>query len=117
MLLIYLPAYYVALVGGILLFYVQHQFEGTYWEQHENWSYVDAAIAGSSYFRLPAVLRWFTGNIGLHHVHHLGPRIPNYNLQRCHDENSLFHRVTVVTLAHSVRSFRLALWDEETGRL
>jgi omega-6 fatty acid desaturase (delta-12 desaturase) len=116
-LLIYLPAYYIALMGGILLFFVQHQFEGTYWKQHEQWSYVDAAIAGSSYFRLPAVLRWFTGNIGLHHVHHLGPRIPNYNLQRCHDENSLFHRVTIVTLAHSLRSFQFALWDEEEGQL
>jgi omega-6 fatty acid desaturase (delta-12 desaturase) len=115
--LLYLPVYYVALVAGILLFFVQHQFEDTYWEQHERWSYVDAAIAGSSYFRLPAVLRWFTGNIGLHHVHHLGPRIPNYNLQRCHDENSFFHRVTIVTLAQSLRSLRLALWDEEGGRL
>ena len=116
-LLIYLPVYYVALAAGILLFFVQHQFEDTYWEEHEEWNYVDAAIAGSSYFRLPAVLRWFTGNIGLHHVHHLGPRIPNYNLQRCHDENALFHRVTIVTLAQSLRSLRLALWDEESGRL
>jgi acyl-lipid omega-6 desaturase (Delta-12 desaturase) len=116
-LLLYLPVYYVALASGILLFFVQHQFEDTYWEEHERWSYVDAAIAGSSYFRLPAVLRWFTGHIGLHHVHHLGPRIPNYNLQRCHDENALFHRVTVVTLAQSLRSLRLALWDEDGGRL
>ena len=116
-LLLYLPAYYFALVAGILLFFVQHQFEDTYWEQHEQWSYVDAAIAGSSYFRLSPVLRWFTGSIGLHHVHHLGPRIPNYNLQRCHDENALFHRVTIVTLAQSLRSLRLALWDEDAGRL
>ena len=116
-LLLYLPVYYVALVAGILLFFIQHQFEDTYWEQHERWSYVDAAIAGSSYFRLPGVLRWFTGNIGLHHVHHLGPRIPNYNLQRCHDENALFHRVTIVTLAQSLRALRLALWDEDAGRL
>jgi omega-6 fatty acid desaturase (delta-12 desaturase) len=116
-LLVYLPAYYVAVAAGILLFFVQHQFEDTYWEQHEHWSYVDAAIAGSSYFRLPLVLRWFTGNIGLHHVHHLGPRIPNYNLQRCHDENALFHRVTIVSIAQGLRSLRLALWDEDAGRL
>ena len=116
-LLLYLPVYYLALASGILLFFVQHQFEDTYWEEHERWSYLDAAIAGSSYFRLPAVLRWFTGSIGLHHVHHLGPRIPNYNLQRCHNENSLFHRVTIVTLAQSLRSLRLALWDEDAGHL
>lgn len=116
-LLIYLPVYYFALAAGILLFFVQHQFEDTYWESHAEWNYVDAAIAGSSYFRLPSVLRWFTGSIGLHHVHHLGPRIPNYHLQRCHDENPLFHRVTVLTLAQSVRALRLALWDEGAGRL
>ena len=115
--LLYLPVYYVALVAGIWLFFVQHQFEDTYWEEHERWDYAAAAMAGSSYFRLPAVLQWFTGSIGLHHVHHLGPRIPNYNLQRCHDENPLFHRVTVITLAKSLSAFRLALWDEESRRL
>ena len=116
-LLIYLPAYYLALVAGIWLFFVQHQFAETYWEEHQQWDYATAAISGSSYFRLPLVLRWFTGNIGLHHVHHLGPRIPNYNLQRCHDENPLFHRVTVVTLVQSLSALRLALWDEDSARL
>ena len=116
-LLTYLPAYYLALTGGILLFFVQHQFDGTYWQEHEQWDYTAAAIAGSSHFRLPAVLQWLTGSIGLHHVHHLGPRIPNYNLQRCHDENPLFHRATVITLAQSVSAFRLALWDEDSRRL
>jgi omega-6 fatty acid desaturase (delta-12 desaturase) len=116
-LLIYLPAYYLALIAGIWLFFVQHQFQDTYWAEHEQWDYAAAAIAGSSYFRLPALLRWFTGNIGLHHVHHLGPRIPNYSLQRCHDENPLFHRVTVVTLVQSVSALRLALWDEDAARL
>src|SRR6185503_20982478 len=76
-----------------------------------------AAIEGSSYFRLPAVLEWITGSIGLHHVHHLGPRIPNYNLRRCHAENPMFHRATVVTLRQSFSALRLALWDEDTGRL
>lgn len=116
-LLVYLPAYYIAIVAGIWLFFVQHQFEGTYWEQHQQWDYADAAIAGSSYFELPAVLQWFTGSIGFHHVHHLGPKIPNYNLQRCHEENPIFHRATVVTLRRSISALRLALWDEDAGRL
>jgi omega-6 fatty acid desaturase (delta-12 desaturase) len=115
--LIYLPAYYVAVAAGLWLFFVQHQFEETYWEDHEHWDYAAAAIAGSSYFQLPAVLRWVTGSIGFHHVHHLGPRIPNYNLQQCHDENPMFHRATVVTLRQSLRALSLALWDEDAGRL
>ena len=116
-LLIYLPAYYLAVTAGIWLFFVQHQFEGTYWEEHQRWDYASAAIAGSSYFQLPAVLQWVTGSIGFHHVHHLGPKIPNYNLQRCHDENPLFHRATVITLRKSLSALRLALWDEDEGRL
>lgn len=116
-LLVYAPAMYLAAAGGIWLFYVQHQFEDTYWQQHGEWDYATAAIRGSSYLKLPAVLQWFTGSIGLHHVHHLGPRIPNYALQGCHDENPLFHEVTVITLAQSVRTLRLTLWDEDRGRL
>ena len=115
--LIYLPAYYVATMAGLWLFFVQHQFEGTYWQDHQNWDYGEAAIAGSSYFQLPAILQWFTGSIGFHHVHHLGPRIPNYNLQECHAENPIFHRATVMTLRQSVSALRLALWDEDAGRL
>ena len=116
-LLVYGPAMYLAAAAGIWLFYVQHQFEGAYWKGHADWDYATAAIRGSSYLRLPAVLQWFTGNIGLHHVHHLGPRIPNYALERCHDENPLFHDVTVITLAQSVRTLRLTLWDEARERL
>ena len=116
-LLVYAPAMYLAAAGGIWLFYVQHQFEGTYWKEHAEWDYATAAIHGSSYLRLPAVLRWFTGSIGLHHVHHLGPRIPNYALKRCHEENALFADVTVLTLAQSVRTLRLTLWDDATQRL
>jgi omega-6 fatty acid desaturase (delta-12 desaturase) len=115
--LVYFPAMYIAAAVGIWLFYVQHQFEDTYWKDHAEWDYATAAIHGSSYFKLPVVLQWFTGNIGLHHVHHLGPRIPNYNLQRCHDENALFHDVTVLTIRESLKTLRLALWDEEQGRL
>src|SRR5205085_1835259 len=99
------------------LFFVQHQFEGTYWEDHGEWDYTTAAIAGSSYFQLPGVLQWVTGSIGFHHVHHLGPRIPNYNLEQCHAENPMFHRATVVTLRQSVAALRLALWDEDARRL
>lgn len=116
-LLVFLPAYYLSALAGIWLFYVQHQFEDAYWETHDRWDYVTAAISGSSHLRLPALLRWFSGSIGLHHVHHLGPRIPNYHLQRCHDENPLFHDAAVVTLARSAQLLRVALWDEERKRL
>ena len=115
--LAYLPAMYIAAAAGIWLFYVQHQFEGTYWKDHESWDYATAAIRGSSYFRLPKVLDWFTGSIGFHHVHHLGPRIPNYRLEQAHIDNPMFHDVTTVTLASSVRTLRLALWDEEREEL
>jgi omega-6 fatty acid desaturase (delta-12 desaturase) len=115
--LVYGPAMYIASAAGIALFYVQHQFESTYWKDHEQWDYATACVRGSSYLRLPAVLRWFTGSIGLHHVHHLGPRIPNYKLKRCHDENPLFQDVTVLTMRSSLRTMRLALWDEESQRL
>lgn len=117
LLLIYLPSLYLAGMAGVTLFYLQHQFEGTYWEEHADWDYAAAAVRGSSYLRLPALLQWFTGSIGLHHVHHLGPRIPHYNLQRCHDENEFLHEATVVTPAQTIRAMRLALWDEEQKRL
>jgi acyl-lipid omega-6 desaturase (Delta-12 desaturase) len=115
--LVYFPAIYLAAAAGIMLFYVQHQFEDTYWNEHGEWDYATAAIHGSSYFKMNPVLQWFTGNIGLHHVHHLGPRIPNYNLKRCHEENELFHSVTVLTVPTALRTLRLKLWDEETRQL
>jgi acyl-lipid omega-6 desaturase (Delta-12 desaturase) len=115
--LVYTPAMYIAAAAGIWLFYVQHQFEDTYWQQNEEWDYATSAIRGSSYLKLPAVLNWFTGSIGLHHVHHLGPRIPNYALKRCHNENPLFHDVTVLTLTQTVRTLRLTLWDETRQQL
>ena len=114
---IYFPSIYLAASMGIALFYVQHQFEDTYWNEHEEWNYATAAIHGSSYFRMNPVLQWFTGNIGLHHVHHLGPRIPNYNLKRCHDENPMFHAATVLTVPDAIRTMRLKLWDEDERRL
>jgi hypothetical protein len=102
---------------GIWLFYVQHQFEDTYWERGGQWTYPDAALRGSSYLRLPQPLQWFSGNIGLHHVHHLNARIPNYNLQRAHDENAIFESIPIVSLWSGVRAVRLKLWDEDRARL
>jgi acyl-lipid omega-6 desaturase (Delta-12 desaturase) len=102
---------------GIWLFYVQHQFEGVYWETSSEWSYVDAALKGSSFLRLPRVLQFCTGSIGYHHVHHLDARIPNYNLRRTHDENPVFHDVPTLTLTDGLRAVRLKLWDEDHGRL
>ena len=103
--------------AGVWLFYVQHQFEDTYWQSGESWSYADAALRGSSYLKLPRVLQFFTGNIGLHHVHHLSARVPNYHLQRAHDDNAIFHDVPVLTLWQGMRAFRLKLWDPDRGRL
>jgi acyl-lipid omega-6 desaturase (Delta-12 desaturase) len=117
MLLAYLLPFYFAAMTGVWLFYVQHQFEDAYWTQHGEWDYVEAALKGSSHLRLSPMLRWFTGNIGLHHVHHVAPKIPNYRLQRCHDENPLFHDSPVVTVRSGMAALRLTLWDEESGRL
>ncbi|HXR28473.1 MAG TPA: fatty acid desaturase [Solirubrobacteraceae bacterium] len=116
-LLVQAPTLLLAGSAGIWLFYVQHQFEDAYWESGEAWSYADAALRGSSYLKLPRVLQFFSGNIGLHHVHHLSARIPNYNLQRAHDENPVFHEVPTLTLRDGLRAVRLKLWDEERGRL
>ncbi len=116
-LLIQAPTVMLAGSAGIWLFYVQHQFEEAYWESGESWSYADAALRGSSYLKLPAVLQFFSGNIGLHHVHHLNARIPNYNLQRAHDENAVFHDVPILSLRDGMRTTRLKLWDEDTRRM
>ncbi|HET9595455.1 MAG TPA: fatty acid desaturase [Anaeromyxobacteraceae bacterium] len=113
-LLVQLPVLFLGGVWGIWLFYVQHQFEPSYWARSAEWSPVDAALQGSSYYRLPKLLQWFSGNIGLHHVHHLRPRIPNYNLQRCLDATPQLQGTRPLTLAASVRCARLALWDEQT---
>lgn len=115
--IVLIPVYALAGAAGVFLFYVQHQFEDAYWEAGDDWSYADAALRGSSYLRLPKVLQFFTGNIGLHHVHHLSARIPNHNLQRAHDENAVFHEVPVLTLWDGIRSARLKLWDPQRRRL
>ena len=112
-----MPAAILAGTAGVFLFYVQHQFEDAYWETGESWSYADAALRGSSYLRLPQPLQFFTGNIGLHHVHHLSAKVPNYNLQRAHDENELFHGVPVLSVWDGVKAVRLKLIDPASGRL
>jgi omega-6 fatty acid desaturase (delta-12 desaturase) len=116
-LIAYLLPYYFAAVAGVWLFYVQHQFEDAYWVSHEEWDYLEAALQGSTHLRMSPLLQWFTGSIGLHHVHHAAPKIPNYRLQDCHDENALFHRSPVVTLRSGTAALRLALWDEDGGRM
>lgn len=116
-LVVYALPYYIAAMAGVWLFYVQHQFEDAYWAPHGEWDYVESALRGSSHLQLPAILRWFTGNIGVHHVHHVAPRVPNYRLKRCHDENPVFHASPVITMRSGMASLRLALWDEERGRL
>ena len=116
-LLIQAPTVMLAGATGIWLFYVQHQFEDVYWQNSDGWSYADAALRGSSYLRLPKVLQFFTGNIGVHHVHHLSARVPNYNLQRAHAENPIFHSVPTLSLWDGLRAVRLKLYDEERGRL
>jgi omega-6 fatty acid desaturase (delta-12 desaturase) len=115
--LVYLPVYYIAASAGVWLFYVQHQFEDAYWESHEEWDYATAALHGSSHLRLHPVLQWFTGSIGLHHIHHLAPRIPNYHLQKCHDGSPLLQVAPVVTPRSGMAALRLALWDDEARRM
>ena len=116
-LMLWIPITVSSSMIGVYLFYVQHQYEDTYWRWHEEWDYAKAALEGSSYFKLPKVLQWFSGNIGFHHVHHLSPKIPNYNLEAAHNENEIFHEVKIITIASSWRTIFLDLWDETTHRL
>jgi len=116
-LLVQTPLVVLAGGTGIWLFYVQHQFEETYWERPQNWTYADAALRGSSFLRLPRILQFFTGSIGLHHIHHLNPRIPSYNLQRAQDECEIFQSVPRLSLFDGIRAVRLKLWDENAARL
>jgi omega-6 fatty acid desaturase (delta-12 desaturase) len=116
-LLIQLTVLLVAGCAGFWLFYVQHQFEGVYWERRDQWDYAAAALQGSSFYKLPRVLQWFSGNIGFHHIHHLSPRIPNYNLEKCHNANPIFQQVKPVTFFSSFKSFTFRLWDEERHKL
>jgi omega-6 fatty acid desaturase (delta-12 desaturase) len=116
-LLVQMPTAILAGTAGVWLFYVQHQFEDVYWESGESWGYADAALRGSSYLKLPQPLQFFTGNVGLHHVHHLSAKVPNYSLQRAHDENPIFRDVPVLTAWDGVGAIRLKVIDPEAGRL
>lgn len=116
LLLVVVPPVFITGAAGIWLFYVQHQFEDAYWQRHEEWSYDEAALRGSSYLKLPRVLQFFTGNIGFHHVHHLSARIPNYNLQAAHDAGGL-GPVPTLSLLDGLRAVRLKLWDPGERRL
>ena len=106
-----------ASAAGVWLFYVQHQFEDAYWERSEEWDYTTAALQGSSFYKLPRILQWFSGNIGFHHIHHLSSRIANYNLERCHNSHPLFQNVKPLTLSASLKSVHFRLWDEENRML
>jgi acyl-lipid omega-6 desaturase (Delta-12 desaturase) len=112
-LLIQLPVLYIATAHGVWLFYVQHQYRNVRWTETESWDYKTIALHGSSLFKLPALLNWFTGSIGYHHIHHLSPLIPNYNLKRCHNENSIFHEVKPITFFSAFESLHLKLWDDK----
>ena len=102
---------------GVWLFYVQHQFEDVYWERGGDWDYTSAALKGSSFYKLPKILQWFSGNIGFHHIHHLSPRIPNYNLERCHRSDPMFAGVKPTTLLGSLKSLTFRVWDEPSRKL
>jgi omega-6 fatty acid desaturase (delta-12 desaturase) len=116
-LLVQLPITFLASSIGVWLFYVQHQFEDTYWADDTGWSLHEAALLGSSHYDLPRVLRWFTANIGVHHVHHLSSRIPYYRLPRVLRDHPELGRVSRLTLLESLASVRLVLWDQERRRL
>lgn len=114
--LVQLPIIAMASSIGVFLFYVQHQYENVYWERHQEWDFASAALYGSSYFKMPKILQWFTGNIGFHHIHHLSPRIPNYKLEACHNANPIFH-VEPLTLRTSLKSIHIRLWDEDRHKM
>jgi acyl-lipid omega-6 desaturase (Delta-12 desaturase) len=114
---VHLPLMLVAGAAGVWLFYVQHQFERAYWVRQEAWSAESAALAGSSFYDLPRIAHWFTGNIGYHHIHHLSSRVPNYRLRECFESDPRLQAVTRLTLRGSLKCARLKLWDEDRGEM
>jgi acyl-lipid omega-6 desaturase (Delta-12 desaturase) len=116
-LLVHLPVFLIAGAAGVWLFYVQHQFEGAYWARSDSWNIERSAVEGSSFYDLPAILRWFTGNIGYHHLHHMAPRVPNYRLRECFQSHPRLQRAPRLTLRTSLRSARLRLWDANARRM
>ena len=117
LLLVHVPVVLLSGAAGVWLFYVQHQFESAYWARSDAWSIERSAVAGSSYYDLPAILRWFSGNIGYHHLHHMATRIPNYRLRECFNSNSKLQQVPRLTLRTSLGTARLRLWDEQARRM
>lgn len=114
---VYMPVLLLSSAGAVWLFYVQHQYEGTYYRRREDWDYQRAALEGSSFYDLPRILHWASANIGYHHIHHLNPKVPNYRLPACHDEVDLFQNATRLTLRGSLSAARLAIWDEAQRKL
>lgn len=115
--LVEMPTFYFASVWGVWLFYVQHQYAGVHWYRNPDWDYVTVALNGSSFYKLPGILQWFSGHIGFHHVHHLSSRIPNYKLEKCHRGNAIFRDIKPLTLVASIKSLGLRLWDEKSQKL
>lgn len=111
------PIVLISGFAGVWLFYIQHQYEDTYWRSGEEWEYGQSALLGSSYYKLPRILQWFSGNIGFHHIHHLSPKIPNYKLEQVHRENPLFQESTTIRFFESWKALNLKLWDEETQKM
>ena len=116
-LLLFVVPIYIAHIAGVWLFYIQHQFEGVYWARSSKWDMLNASLQGGSFYQLPSVLRWFTGNIGYHHLHHLNSRIPNYNLVKCHQQIPLLQTTKPLKLWKSLKSIKLHLWDEDKARM
>jgi omega-6 fatty acid desaturase (delta-12 desaturase) len=116
-LLVQAPVVILAAAAGSWLFFVQHQYEAAYWEPDETWDFHQSALEGSSYYRLPRVLQWFTGNIGYHHIHHLNSRIPNYHLPACYDEQPAFRHAVTFGLRESLRCSAMKLWDADSRRM
>ncbi|MGG1519152.1 fatty acid desaturase [Paenibacillus oryzisoli] len=110
------PMFLLSGMAGIWLFYVQHNYEETYYENEAEWDYVKAAMHGSSFYHLPRVLQWITGNIGYHHIHHLSPRVPNYHLEKAHHANEVLRDVQTITLRTSLQSLKFRIWHEEKKR-
>lgn len=111
------PVMAIAGTMGIWLFYVQHQYENVYWSRSQGWNPFEAALEGSSFYKLPAVLRWFTGNIGYHHIHHMNPAIPNYYLKKCYESIDELRKVEPLTISRSLKSLFLHLYDEQSKRM
>ena len=111
-LLVQIPILMIATSAGVWLFFIQHTYQGVYWARHNEWQYAMVGLQGASFYKLPKMLQWFTGNIGYHHIHHLSPRVPNYKLEACHNASSLLQKVPPLTLTNSLRSLSFRLYDE-----